>query len=134
MNSHVDYGGGREESMAIIKTLNRLTYDDLKQHTAWVAIGDYAEVEDPELSPLEFDTEGRIPGNVGEVWCLCTAVFTNGSDHLATAMCRGDSGDGHYCGQCGMVMKTYHYYYLRHRLSYSLVGGQKSSRQNLVLM
>ena len=80
--------------MAITKTLYQLTYDELKQHTAWVAVGDYAEMEDPELSPVEFDAEGRIPGNVGEVWCLCAAVFFDGSEHLAIAMCRGDSADG----------------------------------------
>jgi hypothetical protein len=71
-----------------------LTYDDLKEIPAWVAVGDYAQVEDAELEPVEFDEDGTVPARIGEVWCLCNAVFADGSEHLASAMCRGDSSDG----------------------------------------
>lgn len=76
------------------KTLSQLTYEDLKLTTAWKSIGSYSEDEDSQITPVEFDMEGRIPRKVEEVWCLCTAVFANGTEHLATAMCRGDSSDG----------------------------------------
>jgi hypothetical protein len=79
--------------MAIIKTLGQITDDDFRQHPAWAVVGGY-EAEDLELSPVEFDSNGRIPSSVGEVWCLCTAVFANGSEYLASAMCRGDSSEG----------------------------------------
>ncbi len=79
--------------MAIIRELGQLTDDDLRQHPAWVVVGGY-EAEDLKLSPVEFDSSGRIPSNVGEVWCLCTAVFANGTQHMASAMCRGDCAEG----------------------------------------
>lgn len=79
--------------MAIIRALSQLTDDDLKQHPAWVVVGGY-EAEDLELSPVEFDSNGRIPSNVGEVWCLCTATFANGNQYMASAMCRGDCTEG----------------------------------------
>jgi len=79
--------------MATVKTLSQLTDDDLARKLAWVVVGGY-EAEELELSPAELDSKGRIPGNIGEVWCLCTAVFANETEHTACAMCRGDSEDG----------------------------------------
>ena len=44
---------------------------------------------------MEFDEDGTAyPAKIGEVWRLCNAVFADGSEHLASAMCRGDSSDG----------------------------------------
>ncbi len=80
--------------MDISKTLSQLTYEDLKRSPAWGAIGDYAEDEDAKLTPVQFDDFGRIPEKLEEVWCMCTVVFANGSELMATAMCRGDSSDG----------------------------------------
>lgn len=77
-----------------MKSISKLTYDDLKAHPAWQATGDYAEDEDAKLAPVQFDGEGRIPDDLKEVWCMCVAVFANGSEHMATSMCRGDSSDG----------------------------------------
>ena len=79
--------------MTSVKTLGQLTEDDLVRHVAWVVVGGY-EAEYLELSPVQLDSTGRIPGNTGEVWCLCTAVFANETEHVACAMCRGDSADG----------------------------------------
>ena len=80
--------------MDITKTLSQLTYEDLKRYNAWEAIGDYAGDVDAMLRPVQFDDSGRIPKNFEEVWCMSTAVFANGSEHMATSMCQGDSSDG----------------------------------------
>lgn len=75
-------------------TLSRLSYKDLSDSPAWAAVGDYAEAEDAELEPVRLDAQGRIPSDGEEIWCLCSAMFADASEHLATAMCRGDSSDG----------------------------------------
>ena len=77
-----------------IKTLSQLSYDDFKNNPAWESIGDYTEDEDTQLAPVKFDEEGRIPKYLKEVWCLCITVFANKTEHMSTAMCRGDSSDG----------------------------------------
>lgn len=76
------------------KTLSSLSYDDLERCTAWLSVGDYAEAEDVEVQQIEWDEAGCVPESVGEVWCLCRAVFADGTVHKACAMCRGDSDDG----------------------------------------
>ena len=80
--------------MTTKKTLSKLTYDDLKSFPAWAAMGNYAEDEDATLEPVQLDSEGRIPSDLEEIWCLCTACFADGSERLAAAMCRADSSDG----------------------------------------
>ena len=77
-----------------MKALSQLNYEDLRRCAAWVAVGDYAEVEDPELAPVGFDSDGRVPRHIEEVWCLSRATFADGSEHPAIAMCRGDSDAG----------------------------------------
>ncbi len=74
--------------------LSKLGYGDLLKHPAWLATGDYAEDEDTELEPVMMDDSGRLPSSLGEVWCLCSARFADGSEHLACAMCRADCDDG----------------------------------------
>ncbi len=74
------------------KKLSQLDNSDLLRHPAWLAVGDYAQDVDAELVPLPLD-EGRIPETAGEVWCFCTVTFADGTEHLGSAMCRGDSKD-----------------------------------------
>jgi len=75
-----------------VTTLSSLTYEDLRRSPAWRAIGDYTEEVDARLESLP--AEEDVPAAVEEVWCLCRAVFADGSEHLATAMCRGDAAIG----------------------------------------
>ena len=86
----VDGVGSYETRSGVTRNLGELSDDDLRQHPAWAVVGGY-EAEDLLLSPLVLDDQGLVPGSVGEVWCLCEAVFADGSQYLATAMCRGDS-------------------------------------------
>jgi len=74
--------------------LSTLTYEDLAEVQVWSTPAGSEEEEDATLSPVSLTRDGLVPSNVGEVWCLCTAWFADGSQHRATAMCRGDSGDG----------------------------------------
>jgi len=76
------------------KTLSQLSYEDLENSPVWMAVGDYANDDDAFLEPAELDDEGRVPSGIEEVWCLCRATFSNGTEHLAAAMCRADSCDG----------------------------------------
>jgi hypothetical protein len=85
--------GKRSNTVGDWRTLSQLNYHDLGAHPAWAVAGD-PEAEDVELAPVRLDSAGRVPRDVGEVWCLCEAVFADGSRHLASAMCRGDSDQG----------------------------------------
>jgi len=76
------------------KTLSQLSYGDFKKSPVWLAVGDFANDDDAFLEPAQLDGEGRVPSGTKEVWCLCRATFSNGVEHLAAAMCRGDSCDG----------------------------------------
>ncbi len=77
-----------------ITTLSQLTNEDLRRYSAWEATGDYAEDVDAKLTPVKFDDDGRVPVELEEVWCMCIATFSDGSEHMASSMCRGDSSDG----------------------------------------
>jgi hypothetical protein len=74
--------------------LSQLTNEYLKTNSAWETIVETIDEEDVQLTPVEFDQKGRIPIHLGEVWCLCRAIFANETEYIASAMCRGDSSDG----------------------------------------
>lgn len=74
--------------------LSELTYDDLAKVHVWAIAAGSEDDEDATLSPVSLTDSGLVPSSVGEVWCLCVARFADGSEHKATAMCRGDSSDG----------------------------------------
>jgi|GEM_PF-6099948 len=79
--------------MQKIVTLSQLTYDDLMKTPAWMTVGDSINGMDIQIEAVIMDNEGNIPAHIGEVWCLCRAIFANGSEHLAICMCRGDSDE-----------------------------------------
>jgi hypothetical protein len=76
------------------KTVANLSYDDLREKSGWQWTGAYDDDGNEVLVPVKFDALGRILESAGEVWCLCTCRFANGSEHPACAMCRGDSKEG----------------------------------------
>jgi hypothetical protein len=75
-------------------TLGTLTYDHLNKVNAWQVKMDTLEDYDAELEPPQFNVSGEISVLNKEVWCLCSAKFSNGTTHQAAAMCRGDSDEG----------------------------------------
>jgi hypothetical protein len=76
------------------RTLSQLQNEDLKKYIAWETVVESIDDDDISLMPADLDKDGRIPESLGEVWCLCRAIFKNGSEYIASAMCRGDSSDG----------------------------------------
>ena len=72
--------------------LGQMTYGDLSRIPAWEATG---EVEDGDRVLIPAKTvNGLIDASVGEVWSLATCRFSNGEEHKACVMCRGDNADG----------------------------------------
>lgn len=74
--------------------LSELNKDHLKNIVVWRVIPDSLEEADAELEPAELDADGEIGAKNEEVWCACSARFSNGTVHEGVAMCRGDSSDG----------------------------------------
>ena len=72
-------------------TIAGLNYADLRECNAWKWTGQCDDRGDEILAQVQFDSTGRIPADVGEVWCLSVCRFADGSEHAACAMCRGDS-------------------------------------------
>lgn len=52
------------------------------------------EDEDASLEPAYLNAKGEISADNEEVWCICSAKFSNGTTHKASSMCRGDSDEG----------------------------------------
>jgi hypothetical protein len=75
-------------------TLSRLSYDDFIRVPAWQVLRETSDEEDVSLEPATIDNMGLIEKSNGEVWCLCKAIFSNGEEHKASAMCRGDNNEG----------------------------------------
>jgi hypothetical protein len=80
--------------MTIHTTLSKLTYEDFGRASVWMSVGEYEDDEDTQLEPAPLTAEGLVPEGIGEVWCLASARFADGSEHKAAAMCRGDAEDG----------------------------------------
>lgn len=74
------------------RRLSELGGEDLLARPAWRVTGD-PHAADVELEPVDL-VQGFVSADVGEVWCLCTATFADGSTHHASALCRGDSDFG----------------------------------------
>lgn len=75
-------------------TLSELTYDLLGKTNAWRVIMDTLEDEDASLEPAYLNAKGEIDADNEEVWCICSAKFSNGTTYKASSMCRGDSDEG----------------------------------------
>jgi hypothetical protein len=75
-------------------TLGKLFYEQLEKIPAWRVIPETIDEVDVELEPATFDNVGLIETMNGEVWCLCKATFSNGDEHKASAMYRGDANEG----------------------------------------
>lgn len=76
------------------RKLSQLKNEDLINYNAWETVVESLDDEDISLVPVDLDKNGRISATLGEVWCLCRAIFKNGNENLASAMCRADSSDG----------------------------------------
>lgn len=75
-------------------TLSTLTYEHLNEVNAWKVRMDTLEDDDVILEPAQFNASGELNKSNEEVWCLCSAKFSNGTTHQAAAMCRGDADEG----------------------------------------
>ena len=74
--------------------LSELSYQQLDKIDAWQVLLESYEDEELILTPATKNNHGQIGNSVGEVWCLCKAIFNNGTEYKASAMCRGDSNEG----------------------------------------
>lgn len=76
------------------KAFDELANADLIEHPVWAYVPQ--DVEDPEgpIAPVRLTHEGRVPYQAGEVWCLCDAVFADGSHHGASGLCEANGHSG----------------------------------------
>jgi hypothetical protein len=74
--------------------LSELSYQVFDKIDAWQVLMDSYDEEELILKPATKNTLGQIKDTIGEVWCLCKAVFNNGNEYKASAMCRADSNEG----------------------------------------
>ena len=74
--------------------LSQLTNEHFYRCDSWRVVGDSLQDEDVALEPALKTPDGLITAINGEVWCFCKAIFSNGDEHIASALCRGDSDDG----------------------------------------
>ena len=75
-------------------TLGKLSYEQLERIPAWRVIPETIDDIDISLEPATTDDVGLIETENGEVYCLCKAIFSNGDEHRASAMLRGDANEG----------------------------------------
>lgn len=71
--------------------LSNLSYKELAIHDAWKVVEESFEEDELKLIPAKKNYLGQIEIDNGEVWCLCDAIFNDGSKHEASAMCRSDT-------------------------------------------
>jgi len=76
------------------RTLANLSNADLQRVHAWEVTGKKSSKGESILIPVGLVDGEVVPRNVGEIWCLCRCTFNDASEHIASAMCRGDSSDG----------------------------------------
>lgn len=75
--------------------LSQLTNEHFYKCDSWIVLEDsLQEEEDVSLEPAIKTPDGLIGATNGEVWCFCKAIFSNGDEHIGSALCRGDSDDG----------------------------------------
>ncbi len=74
--------------------LSELTNEHLIKCDSWKVFEESLDEEDVILEPAIKTQDGLVAASNREVWCFCKAIFANGDEHFASAMCRGDSDDG----------------------------------------
>jgi len=74
--------------------LSEMSYRYFEIHDAWKVIIDSYQEEELRMEPAFKNQFNQVQCENGEVWCLCQAIFNDGSIHKASAMCRADSNEG----------------------------------------
>jgi hypothetical protein len=75
-------------------TIATLNDQHLRDFPAWEWTGEYDNDGNEILVPVLLNECDAVPQSVGEAWCRCSCRFAEGSEHAASAMCRGDSALG----------------------------------------
>lgn len=78
----------------LVCTLDELSNDLLAAHPVWCGTGIESDDGLQYYTPLRLTPDGLVPSSVGEVFCLSNCRFSDGTNHLACSMCRGDSPEG----------------------------------------
>jgi len=73
--------------------LSEPSYELFDKYDAREVLKNSYEEEELMLAPAPKNNFGQVINTVGEVWCLCKAIFNDGTEHSASAMCRGDASE-----------------------------------------